>query len=166
MNGWEIERKFLVRKGDAFKRAAFRSYRIKQGYLPCLSATVRVRLRDNEAFLTIKGKSKDGGLSRYEFEKEITVEEAEHLFQLCTGGVIDKCRYLVKSGQHVFEIDEFYGENQGLVLAEVELNAVDEPFEKPEFVGEEVTGDARFYNKNMLTNPFSRWKDTMPPQYR
>ena len=121
MSGIEIERKFLVRKGDAYKSAAFSSSRIKQGYIPAQGATVRIRVRDKQGFLTIKGKSYNGGMSRYEFEKEITPDEAENLLQLCQGGLIDKTRYLVKVGSHVFEVDEFYGENQGLVMAEVEL---------------------------------------------
>lgn len=166
MSGFEIERKFLVKKGDAYKRAAFSSSHIKQGYIPCDYATVRIRTRDDQAFLTIKGKSKDGGLARYEFEKEITMDEANHLFELCHGGMIDKRRYLVKSGKHVFEIDEFYGDNEGLVLAEVELKDEFEPYEKPDFVGIEVTGDARFYNKHMLRFPFILWRGTIPEEYR
>lgn len=166
MSGMEIERKFLVKKGDAYKRAAFSSARIKQGYIPADGVTVRVRTRDDRAFLTIKGKSVDGGLSRYEFEKEITPDEAAHLMQLCSGGVIDKCRYLVKSGRHTFEVDEFYGDNEGLVMAEVELGAADEAFEKPDFIGPEVTGDVRFYNKHMLNCPFRLWRDTLPEAYR
>lgn len=167
MSGYEIERKFLVKKeGGAYKRAAFASYRIRQGYIPAEQATVRIRIRDEKAFLTIKGPSADGGLSRYEFEKEITLDEAEHLLRLCRGGVIDKRRYLVKSGKHTFEVDEFYGDNDGLVMAEVELDSPDEPFEKPGFIGIEVTGDRRFYNKQMLKNPFSLWRDTLPEEYR
>lgn len=167
MSGYEIERKFLVKKeGDTYKRAAFSSSRIRQGYIPAEQATVRVRVRDNSAYLTIKGPSEDGGLSRYEFEKEITLDEAEHLLRLCRGGVIDKRRYLVKSGDHIFEVDEFYGDNAGLVMAEVELKNADESFEKPDFIGMEVTGDRRFYNKQMLRNPFCLWKDTMPEEYR
>jgi adenylate cyclase len=100
MSGLEIERKFLVKKGDAFKRAAFSSSHIQQGYIPCDGATVRIRIRDDKAYLTIKGKSVNGGMTRYEFEKEIALDEAGHLMQLCRGGVIDKRRYLVKSGVH------------------------------------------------------------------
>ena len=165
MSGLEIERKFLVRKGGAYKSAAFSRSHITQGYIPAEGATVRVRIRDDKAFLTIKGKSADG-ISRYEFEKEIEMEEARHLMQLCKGGVIDKCRYLVKSGDHVFEVDEFFGDNQGLVMAEVELSDVDEPFVKPDFIGPEVTGDKRFYNKHMLKCPFSFWKEDIPEEYR
>jgi CYTH domain-containing protein len=166
MSGIEIERKFLVRKGDAYKSAAFSSSRIKQGYIPAQGATVRIRVRDKQGFLTIKGKSYNGGMSRYEFEKEITPDEAENLLQLCQGGLIDKARYLVKVGSHVFEVDEFYGENQGLVMAEVELKDENEEYEKPSFVGLEVTGDHRFYNSHLLTHPFSEWKDTLPEEYR
>ena len=121
--------------------------------------TVRVRIRDNQGFLTIKGPSLDGGLSRYEFEKEITLDEAEHLMQLCEPGTIDKTRYLVKSGRHVFEVDEFYGDNEGLVMAEVELSSADEPFEKPDFIEKEVTGDHRYYNSHLRKNPYKLWKE-------
>ncbi|MBR1469335.1 MAG: CYTH domain-containing protein [Prevotella sp.] len=168
MSGFEIERKFLVKKGSDFKRQAFASSHVQQGYIPCETATVRIRLRDDEAFLTIKGKPVDGGLTRYEFEKNITREEAENLLKICRGGVIDKHRYLVKShdGHHTFEIDEFHGENDGLVMAEVELSRPDEPFEKPDFIGPEVTGDRRFYNKHMLRYPFSLWRESLPEAYR
>ena len=159
MSGLEIERKFLV-QGDDYKKVAVSHSRIKQGYI-CSGRgrTVRVRLRDHCAFLTIKGPSLDGGLSRYEFEKEITLDEAEHLFHLCEPGIIDKTRYLVPSGNHTFEVDEFYGDNEGLVMAEVELSAPDEPYEKPDFIGREVTGDRRFYNSHLRQTPFTLWKD-------
>lgn len=166
MSGLEIERKFLVKKGDAYKCAAFSHSHIQQGYIPAEGATVRVRTRDDKAYLTIKGKSVNGGMTRYEFEKEITMEEAGHLLQLCQGGVVDKCRYLVRSGNHTFEVDEFYGDNAGLVMAEVELSSETESFEKPDFIGMEVTGDKRFYNSHLLDNPFSKWRDTLPLEYR
>ena len=166
MSGWEIERKFLVRKGDAYKHAAFSSSHIRQGYIAADGATVRVRTRDDKAYLTIKGKSVNGGITRYEFEKEITPEEALHLLELCKGGVIDKRRYLVKSGEHVFEVDEFYGDNEGLVIAEVELEREDESYEKPDFIGPEVTGDKHFYNSHLLSNPYERWKENVPEDYR
>ena len=166
MSGWEIERKFLVRKGDAYKHAAFSSSHIRQGYIAADGATVRVRTRDDKAYLTIKGKSVNGGITRYEFEKEITPEEALHLLELCKGGVIDKRRYLVKSGEHVFEVDEFYGDNEGLVIAEVELEREDESYEKPDFIGREVTGDRCFYNSHLLRYPFNLWKGTLPEEYR
>ena len=165
MSGFEIERKFLVKKGDAFKRAAFSCSHIVQGYIPADGATVRIRIRDNQAYLTIKSHSVDGGLYRYEFEKEITMDEAQHLIKLCKGGVIDKHRYLVKSGNHTFEVDDFHGENVGLIMAEVELSSTEEEFEKPEFIGIEVTGDKRFYNSHLLENPFSLWKNTLPEEY-
>lgn len=161
MNGLEIERKFLVR-GDDYKRQARSSSRIRQGYI-CSGRgrTVRVRQRDEQAFLTIKGPSADGGLSRYEFEKEISPVEAAHLFALCEPGIIDKRRYLVPSpdGHHTFEVDEFYGDNEGLVMAEVELAAPDEPFEKPDFIGNEVTGDRRYYNSHLRQYPYCLWKE-------
>ena len=158
MSGMEIERKFLVH-GDDFKRQAHKSYRIKQGYICSGNGrTVRVRMRDEQAFLTIKGPSLDGGLSRYEFEKEITTDEATQLFRLCEPGIIDKTRYLVDSGRHTFEVDEFYGENEGLVMAEVELSSADEPYEKPEFIADEVTGDRRYYNAHLRLNPYKMWK--------
>lgn len=166
MSGLEIERKFLVR-GDAYKRMAESSSRIKQGYI-CSGRgrTVRVRIRDNRGYLTIKGPSDNGGITRYEFEKEITIGEAEELFKLCEPGVIDKTRYLVRSGKHVFEVDEFYGENAGLVMAEVELGSESEAFSKPDFIGDEVTGDRRFYNSSLRTYPFSLWGGSLPPEYR
>ena len=157
MSGMEIERKFLVH-GDDYKRRAHKSYRIRQGYISSGNGrTVRVRVRDNQAFLTIKGPSLDSGLSRYEFEKDITLEEASQLFLLCEPGVIEKTRYLVASGNHTFEVDEFYGDNEGLVIAEVELGSADEPYEKPDFIGQEVTGDRRYYNSQLRKNPYKFW---------
>ena len=166
MSGMEVERKFMVR-GNSYRQLAYASDRIKQGTI-CSGhgRTVRVRLRGGRGYLTIKGPSLDGGLSRYEFEKEITPDEAEQLCRLCEPGIIDKTRYLVKSGQHTFEVDEFYGENEGLVMAEVELSAPDEPYEKPAFIGKEVTGDRRFYNSHLRTNPFSVWGSTLSEEYR
>ena len=166
MSGMEVERKFMVR-GNSYRQLAYASDRIKQGYI-CSGhgRTVRVRLRGGRGYLTIKGPSLDGGLSRYEFEKEIAPDEAEQLFRLCEPGIIDKTRYLVKSGQHTFEVDEFYGENEGLVMAEVELSAPDEPYEKPAFIGKEVTGDRRFYNSHLRVNPFSAWGKTLSEEYR
>ena len=157
MDGLEIERKFLV-KGDDYKRQAYSKSRIRQGYI-CSGhgRTVRVRLRDDRGYLTIKGPSNENGISRYEFEKEITFAEAVQLMRLCEPGQIDKTRYLVKSGSHTFEVDEFYGDNEGLVMAEVELQSEDEPFEKPDFIGQEVTGDRRYYNAHLVKNPFKTW---------
>jgi len=153
----EIERKFLV-KNDGYKAIAYSSSRITQGYI-CSSRgrTVRVRIRNGKGYLTIKGPSDSEGIGRYEWEKEIPLQEAQELMRLCEPGMIDKTRYLVKSGKHVFEVDEFYGENEGLTIAEVELESADESYEKPDFIGEEVTGDVRYYNSFLMKNPFSRW---------
>lgn len=152
----EIERKFLV-TGE-YKSKAYGQSRIAQGYICCARGrTVRVRIRDGKGYLTIKGPSEAGGLSRYEWEKEIPLGEAEELMRLCEPGVIDKTRYLVRSGKHTFEVDEFYGENEGLVVAEVELAAEDEDFEKPDFIGREVTGDIRYYNAQLRKQPYTTW---------
>ena len=153
----EIERKFLV-KNDSYKAMAYSASRIAQGYI-CSSRgrTVRVRIRDEKGYLTIKGPADSEGLGRYEWEKEIPMQEAQELMRLCEPGMIDKTRYLVKSGKHVFEVDEFYGENEGLTVAEVELESADESYEKPDFIGEEVTGDVRYYNSFLMKNPFTRW---------
>lgn len=166
MSGLEIERKFLVKKGGTFKSTAFSYSHIQQGYIPAEGATVRVRTRDDKAYLTIKGKSHDKGLSRYEFEKEILLEEANELLKLCRGGVIDKHRYLVKSGIHTFEVDEFHGLNEGLVIAEVELSSTDESFIKPDFIGPEVTSDKHFRNAFMSVHPYYEWRDIVPEEYR
>ena len=167
MSGMEIERKFLVKKKEDFKRQAYDSSHIRQGYIASGGGrTVRVRIRDDRGYLTIKGPSANGGMSRYEFEKEITLDEAQHLMQLCEPGIIDKTRYLVRSGNHIFEVDEFYGDNQGLVMAEVELGSEDEPYEKPSFIGIEVTGDKRFYNSHLRRFPFAIWGGTLPEEYR
>ena len=162
MSGMEIERKFLVRD-DSFKQRAHQSYRIRQGYLHSGGGrpSVRVRRRDDQAFLTIKGPSLDGGLSRYEFEKEITLDEADHLFRLCEPGIIDKTRYLVDYEGHTFEVDEFYGDNEGLVMAEVELKSATEDAKIPDFIGKEVTGDRRFYNSHLRHYPYKVWKDSL-----
>lgn len=152
----EIERKFLV-TGD-YKSLAVSHSRIIQGYI-CRERgrTVRVRLRDEQGYLTIKGPSFGGGLSRYEFEKEITKDEALSLLRLCEAGVIDKVRWLVPSGKHTFEVDEFFGDNVGLVVAEVELSSEGEPYERPAFLGEEVTGNRRYYNSSLISFPYKDW---------
>lgn len=153
----EIERKFLV-VNDAFREQAFHCDRIVQGYL-CRQngVSVRVRIRGDKGYLTIKGPSFDNGLSRYEWEKEIAVKEAEELLLLCGTAKIDKSRYLVRCGKHVYEVDEFYGDNEGLIVAEIELSSKDEHFEKPDFLGEEVTGQARYYNSHLTKFPYKNW---------
>ena len=153
----EIERKFLV-TSEEFKTDAFTQNRIKQGYLSSVpERTVRVRIKGEKGFLTIKGISSESGLSRFEWEKEIPVSEAENLLLLCETGVIDKTRFEVKSGKHIIEVDEFYGENEGLIMAEIELNSETESFEKPIWLGEEVTQDKRYYNSYLSNNPFKNW---------
>ncbi len=153
----EIERKFLT-TSEAFKKEAFAENRITQGYLSSVpERTVRVRIKGNKALLTIKGASNESGLSRFEWEKEIPVEEATALLNLCEKGVVDKTRFEVKVGNHIFEIDEFYGENTGLIVAEVELKSENETFEKPIWLGKEVTNDNRYYNSNLSKNPFANW---------
>lgn len=153
----EIERKFLV-TDDSYKAMAFHSDRIAQGYL-CREGgnSTRVRVRGDKGYLTIKGPSMDGGLSRLEWEKEIPESEAWELLKLCHGGIIDKTRHLVKCGNHTFEVDEFHGDNDGLVVAEVELESADETFERPPFLGKEVTGDKRYYNSSLTRFPFKCW---------
>lgn len=153
----EIERKFLV-NSNAFKTEAFTQNRISQGYLSSVPGrTVRVRIKGNKGFLTIKGASNESGLSRFEWEKEIPVDEASALLKLCEEGVIDKTRFEVKIGNHIFEIDEFYGENEGLIMAEIELESETETFEKPNWLDKEVTNDPRYYNSYLSKNPYKNW---------
>ena len=140
----EIERKFLV--SGEFKSQAFAQDRIIQGYICSTQGrTVRVRIRDNKGYLTIKGASNVSGTSRYEWEQELPLAEAEELMKLCEPGVIDKTRYLVRCGKH------------GLIVAEVELASEDEAFEKPSFIAEEVTGDRRYYNSQLMKKPYRTW---------
>ncbi|MCR5574337.1 MAG: CYTH domain-containing protein [Bacteroidaceae bacterium] len=155
----EIERKFLV-TDTSYRELATSSSHIVQGYI-CSDKgrTVRIRIRNDKGYLTIKGGSNAAGLSRYEWEQEIDVADAHDLLKLCEPGIIDKVRYLVPSGNHVFEVDEFAGKNQGLVIAEVELAAKDEPYTKPAFIGQEVTGNRRYYNSHLRVYPYSIWKN-------
>lgn len=152
----EIERKFLV-KGD-FKPFVKKSMRIVQGYLSSVpERTVRVRIKGDKGFLTIKGIGSESGASRYEWEKEIDTADVENLLKICEPGVIDKSRHLVEVGNHTYEVDEFYAENQGLIVAEVELGSEDEAFDKPDWLGEEVTGDVKYYNSMLMKNPYTKW---------
>jgi adenylate cyclase len=154
----EIERKFLVKSND-FKEQAFTQNNIAQGYLSSIpERTVRVRIKGNKGFITIKGISKEGGMSRFEWENEIPVDEAQELLKLCEKGKIEKTRFEIKSGEHIFEVDEFYGENEGLVMAEIELQSETDSFEKPDWLGEEVTNDTRYYNAYLSKNPFKSWE--------
>jgi adenylate cyclase len=153
----EIERKFLI-TSEEFKTAAFSKKRIKQGYLSTVpERTVRIRIKEDKAYLTIKGISSESGLSRYEWEKEIPVDEAEQLLLLCQEGIIDKTRFEIKLGNHIYEVDEFYGINEGLVIAEIELSSENENFEKPSWLGDEVTTDKRYYNAYLSNHPFTTW---------
>ncbi|NGY36499.1 CYTH domain-containing protein [Flavobacterium sp. XN-5] len=155
----EIERKFLITSA-AYKKEAFSQNRIKQGYLSSVpERTVRVRLKGNKAYITIKGVSNAIGMSRFEWEKEIPVNEAENLLLLCEKGIIDKTRFEVKIGIHTYEVDEFYGENEGLVIAEIELQSENETFEKPSWLGKEVTNDKRYYNSYLSNNPYKQRVD-------
>ena len=152
----EIERKFLV-KGD-FKPEIVKATRITQGYLSSVpERTVRVRIKGDKGYLTVKGIGSNSGASRYEWEKEIPVAEIDELLKICEPGVIDKTRFLIPAGSHTFEVDEFYGENEGLIVAEIELTSEDESFLKPAWLGEEVTGDPRFYNSMLMKNPYKNW---------
>lgn len=154
----EIERKFLVASED-FKKEAHHKSRIIQGFLNTdKERTVRVRIKDNQGILTVKGPSSDDGLSRFEWENEIPKSDAEALLKLCEQGIIDKIRYEVQFESHLFEVDEFFGDNEGLVIAEVELNHVSEVFKKPQWLGDEVTGNTKYYNSQLSKKPFKTWK--------
>jgi len=156
----EIEKKFLVKNND-FKKDSVSNTRIIQRYLSSIpERTVRIRIKGDSGYITIKGPGNDTGLTRFEWEKEISVKDANDLFTICEPGVIDKTRYIVKDGQHVFEIDEFYGENKGLSIVEIELLSEDEYFNRPDWLGEEVTGGKKYFNSMLIKNPFSNWKNS------
>jgi len=153
----EIERKFLV-TGN-FKKHAIKSYYIAQGFLSIIpERTVRIRIRDDKAFITVKGIGNKSGLSRFEWEKEIPVNEAENLLLLCEPTVINKKRYIIPtSGNLFFEVDEFFDENKGLIIAEIELPFENTVFEKPYWLGKEVTGIIKYYNAMLSRKPFKKW---------
>jgi len=153
----EIERKFLV-DSDAFKSLALAKHTIAQGYLNSHpERTVRIRIKGESGFITIKGKGDATGTTRFEWETEISLMEAKPLLALCEKGVIQKTRYEVPSGKHTFEVDVFDGENEGLVIAEIELSSANESFIKPSWIGKEVTNDERYYNAYLSRNPYSGW---------
>jgi len=155
----EIERKFLVENTN-FKRNVRKAVRIRQGFLSSVpERIVRIRIKEEKAFITVKGLSNKSGISRYEWEKEIQLNEALELMDLCEPGIIDKTRYLIDAGKHTFEVDEFYGDNKDLIIAEIELDDENEDFEKPEWLGKEVTGDIRYYNAYLSKNPYKNWKN-------
>lgn len=153
----EIERKFLV-LNDSYKQEAFRSTIIIQGYLATVpGCTVRVRVRGDQGYITIKGAATAGSIARYEWEKEIPADEARELLTLCANRILEKTRYEIGAGQFVFEVDEFHGVNKGLVIAEIELNTETDTFEKPSWLGEEVTGITRYYNSMLTKQPYLSW---------
>ncbi len=153
----EIERKFLI-LSDAYKSEAFKQTRIVQGFLNTnKERTVRVRIKGEKAFITVKGISNPEGTTRMEWEKEIPKEDAETLLAICEPNLIEKIRYEIKSGNHIFEVDEFFGENEGLVVAEIELSSENEKFTKPDWLGKEVTGDVRYYNSQLSILPYRNW---------
>ncbi|MEM0517525.1 MULTISPECIES: CYTH domain-containing protein [Aequorivita] len=155
----EIERKFLV-TSEAFKNEAHKRTRLVQGFLNThRERTVRIRIQGNDGFITIKGKSNKSGLTRFEWEKQISQAEAEELLLLCEPGIIEKTRYEISIDNHTFEVDDFIGENAGLIIAEIELDSENEPFSKPEWLGMEVTGEVKYYNSNLSKNPFKNWKN-------
>lgn len=156
--GLEIERKFVV-VGE-YKDKAYSHSKIEQGYISSGNGkTVRVRIRDDKGYITIKGPSDAAGIGRYEFETEIPIADAHDLMKLCGTGYISKTRWLIKNGKHTIEVDEFWGDNEGLVMAEIELSSIDEEYIRPDFLGKEVTGDRRYYNSHLLLNPYKYWKD-------
>ena len=153
----EIERKFLI-KSD-YRPFVKKSVKIRQGYLSSVpERTVRVRISGNNAFLTVKGIPNTNGTERFEWETEIPYADAEKLLELCEPGIIEKIRHFVDAGNHTFEVDEFFGDNKGLVIAEIELQTEDEDFEKPAWLGDEVTGNIKFYNSMLIKNPYKNWK--------
>ena len=154
----EIERKFLV-AGD-YKSEAYASVRITQGYLSRVpERVVRIRIKGDKGFITIKGTTNESGLSRFEWEKEIPLVEAQALMKMAEPGVIDKTRHLIKNtdGKHIWEVDEFHGDNDGLVMAEIELEHENDPFDKPVWLGKEVTGDLKYYNSYLSEKPYKTW---------
>jgi len=155
----EIERKFLV-KSNSFMDEAFKRRRIVQGYI-CSDAerSVRVRIREDDAFLTIKSATNERGWSRYEFEQPILLKDADELMNLCLPGMIDKVRHYVNVGGHTWEVDVFHGENEGLIVAEIELESEEETFPLPEWIGREVSGEQKYYNMLLAKHPFSKWEN-------
>lgn len=152
----EIERKFLV-KGD-FRQEAYTKEEVVQGYLSSVPArVVRVRIKGQKAYITIKGEGNETGISRFEWEKEIPVDDARELLKLCEPGIIDKIRYYIRSGSHTFEVDEFHGENEGLIIAEIELSNESESYIRPDWLGKEVTGENRYYNASLVKHPYTKW---------
>lgn len=155
----EIERKFLV--VDEFKSLSVGFISIIQGYLSAdPERTVRVRITDKQAFITVKGKSDETGMERYEWEQEIKIDDAQNLIKLCLPGIINKTRYVIEHGQYLIEVDEFHDENEGLILAEIELLSKNDKLILPAWIGKEVTNDKRYYNSYLTHHPFSTWAES------
>jgi adenylate cyclase len=155
----EIERKFLTISNE-FKADAISKTRIVQGFLNTNpNRTVRIRIKGEKGFITVKGKSNLAGISRFEWEKEISIQEAEVLLELCEKGILEKTRFEIPSGNHIFEVDEFQGLNSGLTVAEVELSSEEEAFQKPGWLGQEVTGQIKYYNSQLSQTPYNTWKN-------
>ena len=155
---YEIERKFLL-TSDIFKNEASSKEYIVQAFLNLHpERSVRIRIKDTKAFLTVKGISNEEGTIRREWEYPIPLKDAQEMLKICEPGAIEKWRYYIKAGKHTFEVDVFEGENQGLVVAEVELNYEEEEFLKPAWLGEEVTGNKAYYNSSLSQKPFNTWK--------
>lgn len=154
----EIERKFLVNSNDFIDQARTKN-RIVQAYLNSnVARTVRIRIKGNKGFLTIKGESNSTGVTRLEWETEIPLRTAEQLLTICESGIIEKTRYEIKIEKHIFEVDVFTGLNDGLIIAEIELESEDESFKKPEWLGKEVTNDSRYYNSYISKKPYINWE--------
>lgn len=153
----EIERKFLV-TSEAFKTEAYKRSHVVQGFLNSNPLRiVRIRIYGEHGFITIKGKPNATGVSRFEWERQISLAEAKELMHLCEPGIIEKTRYEVQNGDHIFEVDEFLGDNEGLVVAEIELSSEDEVFTKPSWLGKEVTGQEKYYNSSLSKIPYKEW---------
>ena len=153
----EIERKFLV-KDETFKVESMQELKIIQGFLSSVpERTVRIRISGNKGFITVKGISNESGASRFEWEKEIDIADALDLLKLCEHGVIHKTRFNIRSDKHIFEVDEFHADNEGLIVAEIELSSENESFQKPNWLGKEVTGELKYYNSMLMKNPFKDW---------
>ena len=153
----EIERKFLV-KDETFKVESIQEMKITQGFLSTVpERTVRIRILGDQGFITVKGISNESGASRFEWEKEIDITDALDLLKICKSGVIHKTRFNIKSDDHTFEVDEFHGDNEGLIVAEIELSSEDEIFKKPKWLGKEVTGEVKYYNSMLMNNPYKNW---------
>lgn len=158
--GYEIERKFLV--SGEYQSHAFHHYEMKQGYLSLSGISViRVRVMGEKGYITVKGAVGEGSITRREWEYEIPLQDAEEMLLLCEESLIEKTRYLIRAGKHTFEVDEFRGENEGLLIAEVELESEEEPFERPDWLGPEVTGNVRYYNSYLSIHPFREWGEQL-----